>query len=59
MTEKWRFACPECGCRHLSKRTRKGGYRCNRHGHVFPASERVDMKAQAGDSPQDGTRVTP
>lgn len=40
--DKWRFACPACGSRQLSKRTRKGGYRCG-NGHVFPEEDRIDM----------------
>lgn len=59
MTDRWRYACPECGSRDLRPRTSKGGYRCEANGHVFPAPERVDLKTQTGDSPRDGTRVIP
>jgi ribosomal protein L37AE/L43A len=48
MTDRWRYACPECGSRDLSRRTRDGGFRCNANGHVFPASARVDLKARSG-----------
>lgn len=47
MSEKWRYACPECGSVDLMIRTREGGYRCNRCRETFPASERVDKKAES------------
>lgn len=50
MVEKWRYACPHCGSVDLVTRTRKGGYRCNRCRETFPASERIDKKAESGEA---------
>lgn len=44
MADRWRYACPECGTRHIRPRTRKGGYRCTTNSHLFTEEERVDLK---------------